>query len=113
MLPIEQLVERGVIKETALNDLRRFDHLINYMYLPPLEVGEVDFSMPESLALLYMPVTLHHAFLEATASRSSPTVSRNSFSGSSSGSTPDGSKTTVPLAPLGDCVASGCKGALR
>lgn len=58
------LVERGVIKETALDDLRRFDHLINYMYLPPLDVDEIEFSMPESVALLYMPVTLHHAFLE-------------------------------------------------
>ncbi len=50
--------------EATLADLRRFDHLINYMYLPPLEVDELEFSIPESLALLYMPVTLHHAFLE-------------------------------------------------
>jgi hypothetical protein len=64
VIPLAELVGRGVVKETALPDLRRFDHLINYMYLPPLEVGELEFSMPESLALLYMPVTLHHAFLE-------------------------------------------------
>src|SRR6266487_3041631 len=64
VLPLATLVERGVVKETALDDLRRFDHLINYMYLPPLEVDELEFSMPESVALLYMPVTLHHAFLE-------------------------------------------------
>ena len=32
VLPLTELVERGVIKETALSDLRRFDHLINYMY---------------------------------------------------------------------------------
>jgi hypothetical protein len=64
VLPLEELVDRGVIKETALNDLRRFDHLINYLYLPPLEVEKLEFSMPESIALLYMPVTLHHAFLE-------------------------------------------------
>jgi hypothetical protein len=64
VLPLDQLVERQVVKETALDDLRRFDHLINYMYLPPLEVHELDFSMPASIALLYMPVTLHHAFLE-------------------------------------------------
>ena len=30
----------------------------------PLLFNELDFSMPESAALLYMPVTLHHAFLE-------------------------------------------------
>jgi hypothetical protein len=64
VLPLAELVERGLIKGTALGDLRRFDHLINYMYLPPLEVAELDFSMPESVGLLYMPVTLHHAFLE-------------------------------------------------
>lgn len=64
VLPLAELVARGVVKETALNDLRRFDHLINYMYLPPLEVDELEFAMPESVALLYMPVTLHHAFLE-------------------------------------------------
>jgi hypothetical protein len=64
VLPLEQLIEHGVIKESSLSDLRRFDHLINYMYVPALEVEELEFSMPDSLALLYMPVTLHHAFLE-------------------------------------------------
>lgn len=63
-IPLADLVGRGMIKEAALGDLRRFDHLINYMYLPPLETEELEFSMPESVALLYMPVTLHHAFLE-------------------------------------------------
>ena len=60
VIPLAGLMDHGVVKETALADLRRFD----YMYLPPLEVDEGAFSMPESLALLYMPVTLHHAFLE-------------------------------------------------
>jgi hypothetical protein len=64
VLPLTELVGRGVVKETALDDLRRFDCMINYMYLPSLEVDELEFSMPESVALLYMPVTLHHAFLE-------------------------------------------------
>jgi len=64
VIPLAELVERGVVKETALPDVRRFDHLINYMYLPPLELDELEFAMPESVALLYMPVTLHHAFLE-------------------------------------------------
>jgi hypothetical protein len=64
VVPLAELLERDVVKETALDDLRRFDHLINYMYLPPLEVDELEFAMPESVALLYMPVTLHHAFLE-------------------------------------------------
>src|SRR6188472_4281340 len=64
VIPLSGLVDRGVVKETALADLCRFDHLINYMYLPPLVIDELEFSMPESVALLYMPVTLHHAFLE-------------------------------------------------
>lgn len=64
VVPLEELVDRGLVKQTALDDLRRFDHLINYLYLPALEVDELDFSMPESVALLYMPATLHHAFLE-------------------------------------------------
>ena len=64
VVPLAELVERGVIKETALSDLRRFDHLINYMYLPALEIEKLEFSIPESLAFLYIPVTLHHAFLE-------------------------------------------------
>ena len=64
VIPLAELVEQGVVKGSALSDLRRFDHLINYMYLPPLDVDELEFSMPESVALLYMPVTLHHAFLE-------------------------------------------------
>jgi hypothetical protein len=64
ILPTAELVERGIVKETALPDLRRLDHLINYMYLPPLEVEELDFAVPESLALLYMPVTLHHDLVD-------------------------------------------------
>ena len=64
VLPVADLVGRGVIKESAQGDLRRFDNLINYMYLPALEIDELEFSIPESVAFLYMPVTLHHAFLE-------------------------------------------------
>jgi len=64
VLPVSELLERSVVKETALDDLRRFDHLINYMYMPPLDVEELEFSMPESVALLYMPITLHNAFLD-------------------------------------------------
>jgi len=44
--------------------------LINYVYLPPLEVEDLEFSMPESVALLYMPVTLHHAVTRRTRSLS-------------------------------------------
>ena len=72
VLPLTELVERGVKgdrpqRSAALrppDQLHVFDHLINYMYLPALEIGELEFSIPESMAFLYMPVTLHHAFLE-------------------------------------------------
>jgi hypothetical protein len=64
VIPLAELVGRGVVKETALADIRRFDDLINYMYMPPLATNELEYTMPESVALLYMPVTLHHAFLE-------------------------------------------------
>ncbi len=47
-IPLAELVERGVIKETALSDLRRFDHLINYMYLPALENKELEFSIRDA-----------------------------------------------------------------
>jgi hypothetical protein len=63
-MPLAELVERGVVKEKTLDDIRRYDHLINYMYLPPLAIDGLEFAMPESLAFLYMPVTLHHAMLE-------------------------------------------------
>ena len=59
VVPLEGLVERGVIKEAAVTDVRRFDHLINHMYLRSLDVDELEVSMPESITLLYMPVTLH------------------------------------------------------
>lgn len=45
---------------SKLGLLRKYDRLINYMYLPP----DPDLELPESLALLYMPVTLHHDFLD-------------------------------------------------
>lgn len=58
--PLAAVVDRGAIKPAALADLRRYDHLVNYFYLPALEEA----AMPESVALLYAPTTLHHEFLE-------------------------------------------------
>jgi len=43
-----------------VGDLRGYDHLINYFYLP--EIAESEF--PESLALIYSAITLHHDYLE-------------------------------------------------
>lgn len=51
--PVESLVEQSVISEANLGNLRS-DRLRNYLYLP---AGPV---WPESAALLYMPITMHH-----------------------------------------------------
>jgi hypothetical protein len=61
VLPLELLVEAGAVKPGSLNDLRQFDHLVNYLYLPEIESA----SMPESMALLYAAITVHHDYLEA------------------------------------------------
>ncbi|HYQ77801.1 MAG TPA: hypothetical protein VEP91_01675 [Solirubrobacterales bacterium] len=60
VLSIEHLLERGAIKEAALKDLQKYDHLANYLYLPPIE----DHDFPASLALLYGAITIHHDYLE-------------------------------------------------
>jgi len=52
-----------VVKERP-SAICRFDHLINYMYLPSLEIEDMELSIPETVASRYMPATLHHAFLE-------------------------------------------------
>jgi hypothetical protein len=59
VLPVEHLVERGAVKPGSLYDLRERDHLVNYLYLPAIESAE----MPESLALLYGTITVHHDYL--------------------------------------------------
>ncbi len=58
--PVEDLVARGVLTADNLALTRKYDNLINYMYLPALE----DVGLPESVAFLYMPVTLHHDLIE-------------------------------------------------
>lgn len=58
VLPLEDLLAAGAIKAGAIDDLRRYDHLVNYCYLPAIPD-----LMPESMALLYTPVTLHHDLL--------------------------------------------------
>jgi hypothetical protein len=49
-----------VLDASATGLLRKYDSLINYMYLPALQA----LGMPESAALLYMPVTLHHEMID-------------------------------------------------
>lgn len=64
VVPVEALVDSGVLRPETLGLARKYDALVNYMYLPALEVDDHGFRMPESFALLYMPVTLHHDLLE-------------------------------------------------
>jgi hypothetical protein len=51
--PVDELVAASAIPEHNLGNLRA-DRLVNYLYLPAVS------DMPESTALLYMPVTVHH-----------------------------------------------------
>ena len=51
-----ELKDRLSLDTGKLGLLRKYDGLINYMYLPPSKRHGVD----ESLAFLYMPVTVHH-----------------------------------------------------
>lgn len=54
--PLEDLVNTEAIKSTTVDDIRKLDHAANYMYLP----ANNKLGIPESMALLYMPATMHH-----------------------------------------------------
>jgi len=60
IMPIEWLLEKGLLDESKLGLARKYDGLINYMYLPQHDAS----GLPESLALLYMPVTMHHDIID-------------------------------------------------
>ena len=61
ILPAAHLIAHGAIKEASLADARIYDHLINYLYLPAIGGA----GLPESFALLYAAITVHHDYLEA------------------------------------------------
>ena len=56
IVPLEELVANGTIKTSAVPQLRQFDNLKNYMYLPASE----RYTFLESVALLWLPLSLHH-----------------------------------------------------
>jgi hypothetical protein len=61
MVPIRrvsELLESGVVTEQNLG-LLRADRLVNYLYLPGSEDQE------EGVALLYLPITVHHDVISA------------------------------------------------
>jgi hypothetical protein len=51
--PVEELVAAQAVPEHNLG-LLRADRLVNYLYLPASD------HWPESVALLYLPITVHH-----------------------------------------------------
>ncbi len=72
VLPLELLVELETIKPAAIDDLRVYDHLVNYFYVPSID----DVGLPESLALLYAAITVHHDYLgDRVAQLSRPSTS--------------------------------------
>lgn len=60
VLSLEQLLESGAVKQPSIADVRAHDHLVNYLYLPALEAE----GLPESMALLYAAITVHHDYLK-------------------------------------------------
>jgi hypothetical protein len=60
VVALDRLVNEGSIKASALPQLRQYDNLINYMYLPASESCEI----VESVALLWLPMTIHHAQID-------------------------------------------------
>ena len=58
--PLVQVVLDGLLRDDQAADLRQRDRFANYMYLP----ATPDDELPESVALLHYPVTVHHDFIE-------------------------------------------------
>jgi hypothetical protein len=58
--PASEMMKAGILDFGRLGLLRKYDSLINYMYLPEMP----DHAFPESVALLYMTVTLHHDLID-------------------------------------------------
>jgi hypothetical protein len=65
ILSIDLLMSANVITKDSRGLAEKYDDLYNYMFLP----AHSHSKMPVSMALLYMPVTISHALLEATATR--------------------------------------------
>jgi len=65
LLPIADLLADGSLNDDQLREVRRYDGLINFMYLPAHEVS----AMPESLAALFLTVPIEHGLLLELATR--------------------------------------------
>lgn len=60
--PVEELLEIGVLDTAKRGLAERRDSLINYMWIPE----DDELGLENCLALLYMPVTLHHDLIAGT-----------------------------------------------
>lgn len=60
LMPLGRLLDEGYVDKGQAGLARKYDALINYMYLPP----DDELEIPETLALLYMPVALHHELID-------------------------------------------------
>jgi len=57
---VQELLDLQVLDPAKHRLAEKRDSLINYMYVPPSD----ELGIEESLALLYMPVTLHHEMID-------------------------------------------------
>lgn len=57
--PVTELIDLQILDPAKKGLAERRDSLINYMYLPP----DAELGIEESVALLYMPVTVHHEMI--------------------------------------------------
>lgn len=60
--PVSELLDLKILDVAKLRLAEKRDSLINYMYIP----AEPEMGLDESLALLYMPVTLHHEMIDGS-----------------------------------------------
>jgi len=58
--PLQELIDLQILDPAKRRLAEKRDSLINYMFIP----ASSDLGIEESLALLYMPVTLHHEMIE-------------------------------------------------
>jgi hypothetical protein len=65
LLSIAALLAQGKLNNDQLREARKYDGLINYMYLPAHPAG----PLPESLAALFLPIPLSHRLLMETTTR--------------------------------------------
>jgi len=54
--PVIELIDMGALDQAKRGLAEKRDSLINYMWIP----ADEQLGLPDSVALLYMPVTLHH-----------------------------------------------------